>query len=127
MGCAVYVHEDAVEVTFTGGDVLMCLKSSLRLAMDDIVEARLVPQAEAKQNLRWRVGGGYFPGWFATGHYTVRDRPGARALWRVYRDPEVLEIVTRLERPCSVVLQHPDRARLAWLVNEKVAQRRDPR
>ena len=59
----------------------------------------------------------------ATGWFTVKDRKGARELWCVYKDPEVLVIDTRRERPCRVVLQHPDRHDLAWYIGERLGRR----
>jgi hypothetical protein len=38
----------------------------------------------------------------------------------VYRDDEVLQLETRLDRPRYIVLQHPDRHTLAWLIGERI-------
>jgi hypothetical protein len=43
-----------------------------------------------------------------------------RQLWDVYTDTEVLVIETRLDSPWRVVLQHPDREFLAWIISERV-------
>ena len=123
MGCCVYVHDDRVDIDVDGLDRLMALKGHLTLSMADIVSARVAPVDEPRRDLGWRVAGGYWPGLVATGHFLVRGRPGARPWWLVYRDPEVLVIDTDLDRPCRVVLQHPDRHDLAWLINERVARR----
>jgi hypothetical protein len=120
MGIDVYVHPDTVDITFVGLERILSLKDRLILPMDDIVSARVRPVAELKQQLGWRVGGAYWPGLVATGHYTVRGRKGARQLWCVQRDREALVIDTRRDRPCRVVLQHPDRHNLAWLIGERI-------
>jgi hypothetical protein len=120
MPVEVYVHDDAVDIDFTGWSRVWALKRHLRLAMADILDARVATQAALKKELGWRVGGTYWPGSVASGHYTSRGRKGARQLWDAYKDPEVLLIETRLDRPWRVVLQHPDRDRLAWLIAERI-------
>jgi hypothetical protein len=123
MAVNVNVQDDHLDIDFTGVDRWMALKGHLELPFTDIAQARVIPATEARGRLRWRVGGGSWPWWpgpLITGHYTVNDRPGARELWCVYRDPEVLDIETRRECPSHVVLQTPDRERLAWWINERV-------
>jgi hypothetical protein len=102
-----------VVVRFEGVDLLWALQREQRLPFDVIAGARVVSREQAEADLSWRVGGGYWPGRVATGHFMVKGRKGARQLWLVFRDPEVLVIDTSLERPCRVVLQTPDRAELA--------------
>ena len=120
MGVEVYVHNDAVDISFTGADRFLCFKDRLIVPMDEIDSARVLAVEDVKGDLGWRLAGGYWPGRFATGHFAVRDRKNARQLWCVYRDPEVLVIDTRIERPCRIVLQHPDRHNLAWLIGERI-------
>lgn len=119
MSVDVWVHDDRLTIDFHGGDAWAALCRHLDLPMEHVVGARVVPVAEAKADLGWRVGGTFWPGAVAAGHFTVRGRKGARQLWSVYRDPDVLVIDTDLERPARVVLQHPDRERLAWLIAER--------
>lgn len=118
------VCDDAIDVEVTGWfDRAMCLSSGFRLPMADIVGARLGTWDEARADLGWRTGGAYWPGLIATGWYSVRDRPGVRQWWAVFRGrDELLVIDTRLDKPCRLVLAHPDRARLAWWINERVAR-----
>jgi hypothetical protein len=116
----VFVADDEVDITFDGADRWTTFSSGITLAMSDIVAARVAPVDEVRPTLGWRVLGGYFPGRLTTGHFTAKDREGGRQLWCVYRDPEVLVIETRLDRPARVVLQTEDRANLAWLINERV-------
>jgi hypothetical protein len=124
MAVHVHVSDDAVDVTFTGADKWLSLNpKGQHLAIADITSARVVPRAEAATDRGWRAGGGWFPGALATGWFTVKGRKGPRQLWCVYRDQEVLVIETRLERPCRVVLQHPDRHDLAWYIGERLARR----
>ena len=124
MAVHVHVHDDAVDIRFTGLDWLMTFNpSGQHLAMADITGARVIPRSEAVARLRWRVGGGYWPGAMATGWYSERDRKGVRELWCVYRDTEVLAIDTTLAKPCRVVLQHPDRHDLAWFIGERLGRR----
>ena len=99
MAVHVHVHDDAVDIRFTGLDWLMTFNpSGQHLAMTDITGARVIPRSEAVARLRWRVGGGYWPGAMATGWYGERDRKGVRELWCVYRDTEVLAIDTTLAK-----------------------------
>lgn len=123
MGLDVYVYDELVDITFTGLDRWLCLCTGVQLPMDEIVAARVAPVGEMKRQLGWRVGGGYFPGWFATGWYLVDGGWSRRQLWDVFRDQEVLVIDTRRDRPCRLVLQHPDRRDLAWYIGERLGAR----
>lgn len=120
MSVDVYVHPDTVDITFGGLDRLLCFTDRLILPMDEIVSVSVVQAETAAHDRGWRMLGGYWPGGFATGHHRHRSRPGARQLWSVYRDPEVLVIETSRARPAKVVLQHPDRHNLAWLIGERI-------
>jgi len=120
MSVDVYVHDDRVTIDIGGLDQVWCLARHLEVAIDDVTAARVVPADDVTPDLGWRVGGGYWPHRMATGHFLVRDRPSARQFWCAYRDREVLVIDTRLERPARIVLQHPDRDRLAWLIAERI-------
>jgi hypothetical protein len=122
MGVEVHVHDDGVTVDFHGLERFLTLKGHLELPLADVVDARIVPADVARHGLGWRLGGGYWPGSLATGHFTVPGRPHARQLWCAYGDPDLLVIDTRLDRPTRVVLQHPDRQRLAWWINERLAR-----
>lgn len=118
----VEVGDEQVEVAISGLDRVMALSGGVALDMSEVTGARVVPVAEAKAGLGWRVGGAYWPGWLATGWYTVPGRKGARQLWSVYRDSEVLVIDTTRERPSRLVLQHPDRHDLAWWIGERLGR-----
>ena len=119
MAIHVRVHDDAVDIELTGLDRTLALKSHLRLPMSVVTDARVAAQGDLKADLGWRVGGTYVPGCVAAGHYSTRGRKGVRQLWAVYRDPQVLVIETSLVNPWRIVLQHPDRDRLAWLIAER--------
>lgn len=118
MSTEVDVTEAGVEVRFRGLDRALALSGGVVLAADEIVAAGRAPQAELRAPLRFRVGGGYWPGGFTTGWFTERSRKGVLQLWSVYRDPEVLFIDTTRQRPCRLVLQHPDHAALAARIND---------
>jgi hypothetical protein len=120
----VHVSDDAVDITFTGVDKWFSFNpSGQHVAMADITSAQVVPRAEAEAALGWRLGGGYWPRRMATGWYSVKGRKGVRQLWCVYTDQDVLVIDTTLDKPCRVVLQHPDRHDLAWYIGERLARR----
>ena len=91
--------------------------------MADITGARVMPRAEAMAQLRLAGRRRLLARRLATGWFTERDRKGVRELWCVYRDAEVLAIDTTLDKPCRVVLQHPDRHDLAWFIGERLARR----
>ena len=122
MAVEVFVFQEYVSIDFTGVERLLTLKGHLEVPMRDIASARVASLSEVRQGLGWRVGGSYWPGRLVTGHFTVRDQPGARQLWCVQRDVEVLVIETRLERPRRIVLQHPDRHDIAWLIGERLPE-----
>jgi hypothetical protein len=123
MAVHVHVSDDAVDITFSGIDKWTTLSpSGQHLAMADVTGARVLPRTEARAARGWRVGGGHWVDWLATGWFTEKDRKGVRELWCVYRDEEVLVIDTVLDKPCRVVLQHPDRHDLAWYIGERLAR-----
>jgi hypothetical protein len=106
----VVVRNEAVDVEVRGiGAHLMHLSGDLHVPMADVLEARVVGWDEARSGMGWRTGGGYWPGWFATGWYAVPGRKGARQFFSVFRDRARLLLVdTRLERPARLVLAVPD-------------------
>jgi hypothetical protein len=120
MGVEVHVDDSEVVITFTGWDQLWALSGGVTLGIDEITDARVLARRDAVDGLGIRVGGGYWPGSFATGHFTHKGRRGAFQLWSVYRDEQVLAIDTTRSNPSRVVVQHPDRDFLAWIINERV-------
>lgn len=112
MGLDVIVSENLVSIRFRGLDRALCLCRYIDLHGDEITGAALMPHAEAKALVGWRVGGGYWPGAFATGWFTTPGHRGQLQLWDTYRDDEVLVIDTTRPKPSRIVLQHPDRRRL---------------
>ncbi len=120
MAIDVHVYDDRITIDVGGADQLWCLKRHIEVPMGDITDARVLPVDEVKAGLGFKVGGGYWPGRMATGHFTVRGRKGARQFWCVYRDREVLVVDTKRKDLARIVLQHPDRDRLAWLIAERV-------
>jgi len=121
MAVNVFVHDDAVDIDFTGWNRVWAFQRHVRLAMDDVVEARVASRAELRRDLGWRLWGTHWPGKVTSGHYSTRGRKGVRQLWDVYADDELLVIETRLASPWRVVLQHPDREFLAWIIGERIS------
>lgn len=120
MSAVVSLTAEHLTVTFPGAEALLTLKRSITLPWGEVVGASVVAQADAKRSLGWRIGGGYFPGWFATGHFTYRGRPGERQLWCAYRAREVLVIETARAKPRRVVVQVDDPAALAEAIAQRV-------
>lgn len=120
MSVDVVVSDEAVDIRFTGWDSVWTLQRHVRIPMADVVDARVARQADLKPDLGWRVGGTYWPGRVAAGHYTTRHRRRVRQLWCCYAAQDVLVVETRLDRPWRIVLQHPDRDFLAWIIAERL-------
>lgn len=79
MSLTVRLLDDAVDIGIHGaGDRLLCLSRGVRLPWSEIVAARATTWADVREGLGWRVGGGYLPGVFATGWFTVPGRRRAR-------------------------------------------------
>ena len=116
----VYVGDEQVAILLTGLDSVWALRSRLIVPLEDIVDARVVSRDVAREHLGWRFGGTYWPGTVIAGNYTVRGHHDQREFWSAYRDDEVLQLETRLDRPRYLVLQHPDRHTLAWLIGERI-------
>lgn len=121
MSLTVQLHDDAVDIGFHGpGDRLLCLSRGVRLPWAEIVGARATTWAEVRAGLGWRVGGGYLPGVFATGWFTVPGRRGERQLLRVYRDRSTLLVIeTTRARPARVVLATPEAEALAGAIEAR--------
>ncbi|MFQ5557079.1 MAG: hypothetical protein ACE5GB_06180 [Acidimicrobiales bacterium] len=122
MTVKVDVSEDGVTVSLDGVDAVWALRRRLVLTADDLLDARVLPRAEARRHRGWRLGGTAVPGVVCAGNYTVPRRRGDRAFWSVYRDDEVLEIETTRAKPRFVVLQHPERRELAERIRGLVAR-----
>ncbi|HTN79063.1 MAG TPA: hypothetical protein VMK16_05260 [Acidimicrobiales bacterium] len=120
MAIELVVHDDSIDLTITGTDRWLALSKGIHLPMSEITDARVTDVASLKTELGWRVGGGYWPGRMATGHFTWRNRKGFRQLWAVYADKEVLAIDTTRKNPARIVIQHPGRHDLAWLIGERI-------
>ncbi|HKY16753.1 MAG TPA: hypothetical protein VJM33_17640 [Microthrixaceae bacterium] len=116
----VFVGDDVVAIHLTGLDALWSLTTRLILSTDDIVDATVVSRSDAESRIGWRIGGTHVPGRVTAGNFNLKGHKGERARWAVFADDEVLQIETRLERPRYVVLQHPDRHDLAWLISERL-------
>lgn len=126
MSVHVFVSDPGVDIRFDGFDATWTLRRRHHIRVDQLVSARVVPTAEVRRDLGWRLGGTYIPGVATAGRFAFRDsRPGERQLWCVYRDPEVLVIDTSASTWTRVVLQHPDRHDLAWWIGERVADQAD--
>jgi hypothetical protein len=129
MAVDVYVHPDTVDITFSGLDRLVAFTDRLLVPIDVVTSARVRPVAEVRADLGLRTFGTGLPGVVLAGSFAFRDRPGSthdtgfsgeRQLWCVYRDAEALVIDTMWRRPSRIVLQHPDRHNLAWLIGERI-------
>ena len=125
MAVHVHVSDDAVDIRFTGIDKWITFNpSGQHLAMADITGARV----DAAHRGRGRVAAGGSAagtgptGWRRAGS-PMKDRKGVRELWCVYRDDRGARHRHRLDKPCRVVLQHPDRHDLAWYIGERLARR----
>lgn len=117
------LDDTELRVTLTGLDMVLAFARRMVIPVAAIIGARVIARDDAKQDLGWRVGGGYLPGLLATGWYTMRTRKGDRQWWSVYRDRELLSIDTSLQRPARVVLQTDRRHELAGRIQTMVQRR----
>lgn len=113
LGVEVDERQRELVVSFGGLDAAMALTRQVHVPFDAITGARVAPVSDLRADRGWRTGGTYWPGRVAAGRYSFTGRSGARQLWLVFRDPEVLVIDTTLARPARIVLQTPERAKLA--------------
>ena len=120
MAIDVFVGDRVVAIHLTGLDAIWSLRSRLLVPIDEIVSAPVVDRADALGRVGWKLGGSALPGVVAAGTFSVNDGDGDRAFCCTYRDREFLEIETTLHRPRLILLQHPDRHELAWLIGERV-------
>jgi len=120
VGVHVDVVGDALEVRFTGWAIGLALKRHLRMPLAEINDVRVEDAKAARRLWGWKVAGGYWPGWFTTGHFTVakhvRRQKGERALLYCFRESRVLIIETTRQRPRFIALQVEDPDRLQSLV-----------
>lgn len=115
MGCTVRVLDDRVDVAIHGWvDRLLCLSRGATIPYSELRGAHEASWAEVRSGLGWRVGGGYLPGVFATGWFTIPRQPRHRQLLHVYRDrAHLLVLETTRRRPARIVVATPDAGRLA--------------
>ena len=120
MAVHVDVVGDALEVRFTGWAIGLALKRHLRIPLSEIVDVQVEDAKSVRRLWGWRIAGGYWPGWFTTGHFTVakhaRHRKGERALLYYFRGSRVLAIETTRLRPRFVAIRVDDPDRLRSLV-----------
>lgn len=120
MGVHVDVVGDVLDVRFTGWAIGLAVKRRLRIPLTEIVDVRVEDAKSARRLWGWRIAGGYWPGWFTTGHFTVsknvRREKGERALLYCFRGARILVLETTRLRPRFVVLQVDDPDRLWSLV-----------
>ena len=120
MAVNVFVHDDRIDIELSGLDRLVTLKGRLEIDMADVVDARVARREDLRPDISWRLGGTAVPGKVTAGHFATPGRPGVHQLWCTYADPELLVVETRLDSPWRVVLQHPDREFLAWVIGERI-------
>ncbi len=113
MSVTVTVNEEFIEIDLTGIDAVLALRRHLRVSRANVAHVDVRSVREAKENLGLRIGGGYFPGRLATGHFLSRRGLKGRQFWSVYRDTEVLVIDLVEGNLRRIVLQTPERSALA--------------
>jgi hypothetical protein len=120
MAIDVFVGDRVVAIHLTGLDSVWSLRSRLLVPISEIAAARVVDRDDAMGRIGWKFGGTAVPGLVAAGTFTLDHADGDRAFCCLYRDRELLEIETTIQRPRLILLQHPDRHELAWLIGERV-------
>ena len=123
MAIDVAVTDAGVRIELTGMDRIWALRRVVEIARTELEAATVMSRKAARASLGWRLGGTALPGAATLGNYTFRPaREGERQFWAVYRDREVLVIDTTIARPRRVVVQHPDRVRLAREISALVTR-----
>jgi hypothetical protein len=106
MAVTLVPRDDTLDLEITGwADQMWCLSTGVQIPWEDVVGARVQTWDEVRAGLGWRVGGAYWPGWIATGWYTVPGVKGDRQLLGVFRKRRELVVVeTRRPRPRRLVV-----------------------
>jgi hypothetical protein len=108
MNTAVELKPEGIEIVFPGAKPLITMKRQILLPWAEVASARVDDQRTLKKDIGIRIAGGYWPGWFATGHFTYRHRRGERQFWCAYRAERLLVIETTKPRPRRIVVQVDD-------------------
>jgi len=117
------ISDDFLHLEIRGTASLICMSHDQHIPLSAVTSARVTGWAEPRSEIGWRTAGGYWPGWFSTGWYSVPNRKEARQFWSVYRDrDEILVIDTTLERPSRLVLGVPNAVELANEINARLAR-----
>ena len=90
MAVSIEVSADALDISVDGLDQVWGFRKRIEVPLSRVVDARVVPAAEAKADGRWRSAGLGLPGVAAVGHFRGRGAP--RQWWRVYRAEQVLVV-----------------------------------
>jgi hypothetical protein len=117
------VRDGVLDIEIRGAwSHFMHMSGDQHIAISDVVEVGVASWDEVRPALGWRTGGGYWPGWFATGWYSMKGRPGTRQFLSVFRDRDRLLVIdTVLERPARLVLAVPEPERLADEIRAELA------
>ena len=125
MAIELVVNDDSIDLTFTGVDRFLALSKGIHLPITEITDARVADGRRAEEGPRAGASAA------ATGRGAWRPAtsPGADASATASSGPctgdkEVLVIDTTRENPARIVLQHPYRHDLAWLIAERIPPRR---
>ena len=119
MTVTVELDDSALRVTCSGADTVWTMSRGIRVEIADITRAQVLLRSDAHKELGWRKFGSYIPGTVAAGWFAVRGRRGAGQWWAVFRDPEVLVVDTRLDKPARLVLQTAERYELAMAISAR--------
>jgi hypothetical protein len=119
MSIDVTVGPEAVTIRFTGLDMLMACKRRRIVPLNHITDARVEHVDVTARDVGLEVSG-CLPDISFTRFYTTRNRDNALQVWNVYRDKEVLVIDTDLATPSRLVVQTPDRRRVAKEINDRL-------
>lgn len=113
MAVSTTISAGALTVHLRGLDGMWCLARDVVVPLASIRDVRIAAWPEVRAGLGWRVGGAYWPGWIATGHYLADRLGGERQFLAVFRERERLVLVdTELPSKKRVVLQVRDPDRL---------------
>ncbi len=109
MSVTTSIESGAFTVHLGGLDAMWCLAKDVIVPLAAITDVRIAAWPEVRAGLGWRVGGAYWPGWIATGHYLAGPIGGERQFLAVHRERARLVLIdTELPSRRRVVLQVSD-------------------
>ncbi|MDA3039666.1 MAG: hypothetical protein O3C27_09080 [Actinomycetota bacterium] len=122
MALQLTIDGPTLRLQMTKLDQIWTLRRHLEIPLEAVISASVQAKEPLADRLAFRIRGSSIPGMLLAGSFTVwkegREHAKERQFWLTFRGAEVLVIDTNLRSPSRIVLEVPDRRRLAAMVNE---------